>query len=93
LWAGGLLSAIAVAGGVWWWSATAEDRALRALPEPERRGLYRRTMDNLQTICEPAAPRSMRDFCRAQAELVAQLPDCDGSCQEIASRHLGLPTR
>jgi len=87
------MSAIAVAGFAWWWSATAEDRALRALPEPERRGLYRRTMDNLETICEPAAPRSMRDFCRAQAQLAAQLPDCDDSCQDIARRHLGLPTR
>jgi len=93
LWATLLVSAIAVAGLAWWWSATAEDRAVRALPEPERRGLYRRTMENLETICEPAAPRSMRDFCRVQAELATRLPDCDPGCQAIARRHLGLPTR
>jgi hypothetical protein len=93
LWGGALISAIVVAGFAWWWSATAEDRAIRSLPEPERRSLYQRTMANLETICEPAAPRSMRDFCRGQAELATRLPECDGSCQEIAHRHLTLPTR
>jgi hypothetical protein len=87
------MSAIVVSVFAWWWSATAEDRAVRALPEPERRGLYRRTLENLKTICEPAAPRSMREFCRAQADLATQLPECDPSCQEIAHRHLTLPTR
>ncbi len=87
------MSAVVIAGFAWWWSATAESRAIRALPEAERHGLYRRTMDNLETICEPAAPRSMRGFCRQQAELATQLPDCDESCQEMARRHLSLPTR
>ena len=87
------MSAMVIAGVAWWWLTTAETRAVRALPELERRGLYRRTMENLETICEPAAPRSMRDFCRAQAELAMQLPDCDQGCQEIARRHVALPTR
>jgi hypothetical protein len=81
------------AGVAWWWSAMGERRAVRALPEPERRGLYRRTMENLETICEPAAPRSMREFCRAQAELASHFPECDRACEEIARRHLALPSR
>ena len=87
------MSALVVAGLAWWWSATAESRAIRALPEAERRGLYQRTMENLKTICEPAAPRAMSEFCREQAKLASQLPECDQSCQEIAHRHLTLPTR
>jgi hypothetical protein len=87
------MSALAVTGVAWWWSATAESRAIRALPEAERRGLYRRTMENLETICEPAATRAMRDFCREQAQLAAQFPECDPSCQEMAGRHLTLPMR
>ena len=87
------MSAMVIAGVAWWWSTTAETRAVRALPELERRGLYRRTMENLETICEPAAPRSWRDCCRAHAVLALQLPACHQGCLVIARRHVALPTR
>ena len=93
LWGGVLIAGVLVVVFAWWWSATAERRAVRSLPEPERLGLYRRTMENLETVCEPAAPRSMRDFCRRQAEFATHFPECDRACQEIAHRHLALPTR
>lgn len=75
----------------WWWGETAESRALRALPQSERLGLYHRTLENLHAICEPVPGRSFREFCRAQAALILELPECDDACAEIARRHLSLP--
>jgi hypothetical protein len=75
------------------WAQGQEGRALRALPEAERHGLYLRTMENLRTICDPAPGRSLRDFCRTQAELAVQFPECDEPCREISRRQLSLPRR
>ena len=78
-----------------WWSATAETRELRALPDAQRLPLYHRTLDNLKTICDPAAPRSLRDFCQRQAELASKFRECDADpdCQDLARRHLSQPRR
>ncbi len=76
-----------------WFSETSASDAIRALPDTQRRGLYLRTMENLRTVCEPAAPRAMRDFCREQASLAERFPECDASCAEIAHRHRTMPTR
>jgi hypothetical protein len=85
---GGLLALVA---GYWWWSAVGEGREIRALPPEQRQGLYRRTMENLKVICDPAPGRSVREFCRAQAALALEFPECDGECHRIARRHLSLP--
>lgn len=77
----------------WWWTATRPMRAIRALPDGERRDLYRRTMENLTSICDPAPGRSFRDFCREQATLILAFPECDRPCQRIARRHQSLPRR
>src|SRR6478735_2049263 len=71
---------LAVAAGYRWWSSGGEGREIRALPPAQRQSLYRRTMENLTTICDPAPGRSMREFCRAQAALALEFPECDYEC-------------
>jgi hypothetical protein len=78
-----------------WWSATADERAIRALPEAQRLALLKSTIANLKNVCDPAPPRSMREFCREQAELAVKFRECarDPDCQELARRHLYQPHR
>ena len=82
-------------GALVWWSATAETRALRALPDAQRMALYHNTVTNLTTVCDPAAPRSLRDFCHREAELASKLRECDAdpTCQDLVRRHLTQPRR
>lgn len=69
------------------WNAGAERRGIRALPAQERQTLYRRTLDDLRTVC--AAPDDdLHSFCRRQANLALEFPDCDGDCQTLAARQL-----
>jgi hypothetical protein len=75
------------------WAEGEERRALRRLPAAERAAIYQRTMENLKTVCDPAPGRSLREFCRSQAAVVLDLPECDVACQEIARRHFSLPSR
>jgi hypothetical protein len=78
-----------------WWTTNAETRELRALPDDCRLPLYHRTVDDLRTICDPAAPRSLRDFCRRQAEVASKFLECDANpaCQILIRRHLAQPRR
>jgi hypothetical protein len=78
-----------------WTVATADTRALRALPDDVRLALYTRTIQNLQGTCDPAPPRSLREFCREQAALAAKFQECDAAprCQELVRRHLFQPHR
>ena len=93
-----LLASAAVAGAIfafWLWAANAETRELRSLPEQQRLTLFQRLLDDLRNVCDPAPPRSLRDFCRRQAELALKFRECEGTptCQELARRHLSLPRR
>lgn len=87
----GLVAAVALV----WWSATSDGRAIRALPDAQRLPLLQSTLANLRNVCDPAPPRSMREFCRRQAELAIKFTECtrDPSCQELARRHLYQPHR
>jgi hypothetical protein len=75
----------------WAWSAGQETRALQRLPDDQRISLYQRTIANLKEICDPAPGRSMRGFCREQAELALRFPECDAQCRVLARRHMSLP--
>ena len=96
-WLWGLTATLAALVGATflWWSLTAEARALHALPDEQRLALYFRTLANLKNICDPAAPRSLRDFCRGQAELALKFRECeaDPSCLVVARRHIPQPRR
>jgi hypothetical protein len=65
------------------------------MPDAQRLPFYRHTFDNLKEVCDPAAPRALRDFCHRQAELASKFPECDGDqeCQELVRRHLSQPRR
>ena len=86
-----VLFTIVAAISVYAWWAGEETRAVRRLPVEQRVGLYQRTMENLKTICDPAPGRSMRAFCREQAEFALRFPECDEPCRVIARRHMSLP--
>lgn len=88
--AGACLAALAACLLVWW-VTNADKREIQALPNAQRIPLYRRTIQNLKTVCDPAAPRSLRDFCHNEAELVLRFRECaaDHECQRLARRHVG----
>jgi len=96
-WAAVVSLCLAVSGllAAWWWAAGSEGRELRALPAAQRLPLFHHTVQNLRTICDPAAPRSLRDFCHRQAELALDFAECaaEPGCEELARRHLTQPRR
>jgi hypothetical protein len=79
-----------VAAGYWLLSDD-QAREIRALPVVQRQALYRRTMENMKEVCDPAPGRSVREFCRGQATLALKFPECDDDCRQIARRHMSLP--
>ena len=81
--------------GFWLWASNADTREIRALPDQQRLPLFHRVLDDLRNTCDPAPPRSLRDFCRRQAALALRFRECDQSpaCQELARRHASPPRR
>lgn len=79
----------------WIWATNAEKREIQSLPDPQRRALFHRLLDDLRESCDPAPPRSLRDFCHRQAALALKFRECDTDprCQELARRHLVQPHR
>jgi hypothetical protein len=69
------------------WNEGAERRAIRDMPELQRRDLFARTLQNLKSICAPAES-AMRDFCQEQARLAQLFPQCDHACQVLADQQL-----
>jgi hypothetical protein len=57
------------------------------MPEPERRALLERTMENLATVCADGVD-GLRDWCRGEADLAIQIPECDKVCEGLAARQL-----
>ena len=94
LWLTSVVALACVCVAFWWWSTTAT-REIRALPDAQRIPLYRRTLENLKAICDPAASRALRDFCHKEADLAQRFRECDlePECQELARRHLPQPRR
>ena len=72
----------------------ADQRALQRLPAHDRAALYRRTMENLTSVCATSeGKRSLHDFCRDQAQLALMFPECDRTCVATARELLRTPTR
>jgi hypothetical protein len=93
----GLLIALATLvalGALWLYALDGPRSAFEQLPDSERRGLYERTLSNLKELCPPAAAKGeLRDFCREQARLLADLPECDTTCRALATPFLPTPAR
>jgi hypothetical protein len=85
--AGGGLLALVV-GFAWFvWSQGSEQRAIRDLPQDERRALLSRTLENLKSVC--AAPDDgIRGWCQEEANLALGFPECDDGCKKLAWRQL-----
>lgn len=80
--------------GHWGRSRSAQDRALRSLPEPDRRALYDRTVDTLRTICaRDEGSDGLAEYCEEQAKVVLSLPECDAGCRNLSRRYLRGATR
>jgi len=80
---------------LWLWSRSAEMRAVRELPASDRRALYERTLQTLQSAPCNSRPRAdeLREFCRQQAEFIVQFQECDQTCSLAAKRYLINPAR
>ncbi|HET6438280.1 MAG TPA: hypothetical protein VFG59_09480 [Anaeromyxobacter sp.] len=78
---------VALLAAVLWvsnWRST--PATLRRLPAKERAALMERTLSTVREICrEPARPR---EFCREQASILLDLPECDRACQALAKEEL-----
>jgi hypothetical protein len=61
---------------------------MRDLPEPQRKLLFERTQATVRDVCAPGVAESIHAFCRQQAELLLQFPECEADCQGLAKAHL-----
>jgi hypothetical protein len=80
---GGVLVALAVALiAVVASLSSAGDPSIRDLPAKERGAVAERALQNLRDVCQ--GTDRPRDFCRAQAELLRGVPECDAACRALA---------
>ncbi len=90
-----LLLAAAVAVGVWMAALSVHerrlDRAITALPPTMQHEMYRRTYEELATVC--STQPGLDDHCRDEAELIVRFPQCDGACRTLARRFSPAATK
>lgn len=68
------------------WISTSFPAPLARIPAAERPAVVEHTLANLRSVCR-AADRP-RDFCLAQARLLAGRPECDEACQAAVREEL-----
>ena len=78
---------------LWTVDRRAEERALRNLPEADRRALYERTLENVRTVCARDASSELVAYCRDQAEVLLALPECDAACKALVGSYRHRATR
>jgi hypothetical protein len=85
-----MLLALSVLGalGLWIWLQGSEHRAILDLPADQRAALYERTLANVQTVCA-SQDLALDEFCREQARILLELPECDEGCRAIAHMQIG----
>ena len=89
-----LVMACALCLLLFWWSRAEESRALRSLPDVQRRALYEGTLHTLTTVCDPAKrSEGLERFCDQQADLLVAFQECDPACQDLVGRTRSLPRR
>ncbi len=77
------LVSLALAWLLWLWVSGGEERAIREMPDPERRALFLRTLENLKHVCHNPEG-GMQDFCHGEARRVLLFPECDAACEDLA---------
>ena len=76
----------AIALVLWLSTTRSGPAALRQLPAGERGALVERTLSNLREICRNGD--RPREFCRDQARILLDLPECQLACQAEAREEL-----
>jgi hypothetical protein len=79
---------VAVPFALWLQAESGKQRAIRELPEAERKALYERTLSTLETTCALRGSDGLAKYCRDQAELIVRFPECDRRCNASAERWL-----
>lgn len=76
----------------YWYSKTADRRAVRELPDEERHALYLHVLDGFERYCwsPVVAPNG---WCREQALFLQQFPECEARCAQIVRRYIIRATR
>ncbi len=78
------VAALALVG--WLCTAHPATASLGELSASQRAGLVERTLSNLREICRGG--ERPREFCREQARLVLEVPECRDECQAAAREEL-----
>lgn len=63
------------------WKAGRERRALDKLPEPARKTLFDRTLENVEAICFSPQRHQFSDYCRTEVSFLRNFPECDTDCR------------
>lgn len=82
-----MIAALTAVLALWWCNAGAQGRAVRALPEQERRDLYTHIVKELAGICTRDA-EVMSSYCGNQARMALAFPECDHACEVLAWQQL-----
>jgi hypothetical protein len=95
-WIAGFFAILLLSGLMIFWHQQGSAE-LRGLPASERRTLYQRTLETLQTSCagvtlEPT-PSALGEHCVQQAAFIERFPECDRACRALAKRFLPQPRR
>ena len=70
------------------WHCAAQQRS----PDQRRAEMYQRTLETARSTCTPPKP-GLESYCRDQATLLLEFPECDPACVALARRIRGEPTR
>jgi len=78
--------------GMLYWFADPRRREAHEMPAAERRELYLHVIHGMEAFCraEATAPDH---WCRSQAELLVDLPECDQPCRNLADLYRDHATR
>ena len=68
-------------------------REVRSMPTAERRALYQRTLEILNSACAGAPGPTVEAYCRNQAEFIGLFPECDPDCRARVRQLTSSPTR
>lgn len=70
------------------WQAASKTRAR----DPHRVEMYQRTLETVRSSCAEPKP-ALKSYCRDQAALLLEFPECDPECVSLVRRVRGEPTR
>ena len=78
---------------MWIWAQSSQRRAIQSMPDDERGELYRRTLEDLRSVCAVERGPEMDAHCRSQSEFILDFAECDDACWRLARWQIVGPTR